>query len=431
MTSQSTPISATTAAPIDHIEKPQPIQHIHSDIDTMHHDGTLPHHHRETSHYEPEFDTQSWASTPCQSAAHTPPSSCCPSETHYDTPPLSRRDDDDHPLASLSFDLINTACDQVGHMLQEEVGTLYRPAPVSSPFDAQTEPKITVPAYFERIRHYSQATPETILCSIVLLRRACEDSSIKLCAVNIHRMLVAAVMVFAKFYDDEIDSNCRWARIAGIKKCEINNLEIELLNRCQFDLRVSSQAFHDIVAELVCFSRRQMLLRESVDTECSIAIEECPAPVPIRARKSHMSVFHVSRREGKRSSSRDRDSRSRSGSVTSEGFSKGKPPKSGVMSFFHPTPHAHLQCPFRSPDTMHLGSPGSVSCASNPASPRDSSTPTSPREGSQSTATTPSSTPRTGMPRSVSMQSIASLLHRGSPAVFGRKGRSHVQCEKK
>jgi hypothetical protein len=54
----------------------------------------------------------------------------------------------------------------------------------------------------------------------------------------------------------EVDSNARWARIAGIKVHEINNLEVEFLNRCQFDLRVTTQEFHDMVLELMAFTRR-------------------------------------------------------------------------------------------------------------------------------------------------------------------------------
>ncbi len=48
-----------------------------------------------------------------------------------------------------------------------------------------------------------------------------------------------------------LDSNGRWARIGGIKKSELNNLEVDFLNRCQFDLRVSSQEFSDMVFELI------------------------------------------------------------------------------------------------------------------------------------------------------------------------------------
>jgi len=192
-----------------------------------------------------EFENPSWR----DSSAGTPSpthSSCSEEVIGIESCHLSPVD------RELSFDIVASVCESVGQFLTCQIERC-RMSPTPNPFDALTEPKISLDCYFERIRHYSQATPETILCAVGLIRRISKQTGLCLTNLNCHRLLVTAIMVFAKFYDDEIDSNARWARIAGVKRVEMNNLEVEFLNRCQFDLRVTPHEFHEIVFQVAAF----------------------------------------------------------------------------------------------------------------------------------------------------------------------------------
>jgi hypothetical protein len=159
----------------------------------------------------PSFDgdtteTASWSSTP--QAHHLTPQSAFASPNPLDfrsldaSPTLSERS---KKFDALSIDVINTASDAVGHLLAHVLTMLEEPPFPRMPFDASCEPKINIVEYYQRVRQYSQVTPESILCSLVVLRKVIRVTPhIYLTNYNIHRLLVTAIMVFAKFYDDGV-----------------------------------------------------------------------------------------------------------------------------------------------------------------------------------------------------------------------------------
>lgn len=61
--------------------------------------------------------------------------------------------------------------------------------------------------------------------------------------MTLSRLLLTGVMLAAKFYDDRYYSNEYYARIGGISKKEINQLEIEFLNHVNFTLYVDPIVF--------------------------------------------------------------------------------------------------------------------------------------------------------------------------------------------
>lgn len=158
----------------------------------------------------------------------------------------------------VSAEVVCEASRCVGDYLATQVKTITVCPERKTAFDATTEPLISVASYFARICTYSRITPETIICSYINLKKVVRDHpQFELTNFNSHRLLVASMMVFSKYYDDDIDSNARWARIAGVAIHELNCLEVDFLNLCQFDLRVSYEMFHNTVHELLCFHHHE------------------------------------------------------------------------------------------------------------------------------------------------------------------------------
>lgn len=60
---------------------------------------------------------------------------------------------------------------------------------------------------------------------------------------NYLRLLMTAVMLAAKFFDDHFYNNEYYARVGGMSNKEINVLEIEFLNLINFTLHVSPIVF--------------------------------------------------------------------------------------------------------------------------------------------------------------------------------------------
>ena len=69
--------------------------------------------------------------------------------------------------------------------------------------------------------------------------------------LTIHRLLLASLLVSAKFFDDSFLNNARYARVGGVAGREINMLEVEFLFLIDFNLAVTEAEYAKIYAELV------------------------------------------------------------------------------------------------------------------------------------------------------------------------------------
>lgn len=185
--------------------------------------------------------------------AMSPFSAACISET-------DASEIDQHETSpDISLDLITYAALCLGPFLQSNVVELTKSpvdSPNGTPFDAARIPQIDIETYIDRMFQYSQLTPESGLASLIILRRLSVNyPEMRLTNFNVHRIFLTSCLVFAKYYDDDLDTNARWARIAGVSLKELNAMEVDLLNRCQFDLRVSQDCFHATVLEVVSFAK--------------------------------------------------------------------------------------------------------------------------------------------------------------------------------
>jgi len=62
-------------------------------------------------------------------------------------------------------------------------------------------------------------------------------------SLNIHRLLITSVMLAAKFFDDHYFNNAFFARIGGVSREEMNQLELEFLFMIGFSLTVDEQEY--------------------------------------------------------------------------------------------------------------------------------------------------------------------------------------------
>lgn len=72
-----------------------------------------------------------------------------------------------------------------------------------------------------------------------------------LTALNVHRVVITAVLLAAKFFDDAYYNNAYYAKVGGVLVSEMNSLEVEFLFRINFSLRVVPEVFQKYRAELV------------------------------------------------------------------------------------------------------------------------------------------------------------------------------------
>mmetsp|Transcript_34416 Transcript_34416/g.86437 ORF Transcript_34416/g.86437 Transcript_34416/m.86437 type:complete len:655 (-) Transcript_34416:69-2033(-) len=139
------------------------------------------------------------------------------------------------------------------------VGARRRQRPLTA-FDAIQAPSISVRKYLSRLVRFSAATTETLAVALVYVERLCVRGVIVLTELNVHRLLITAATISAKFLNDSYYQNSYYARVGGLSCNELNRLELEFLFMIDFRLSLADGEYCDFVSSLFALP----LLRRSV-----------------------------------------------------------------------------------------------------------------------------------------------------------------------
>ena len=77
---------------------------------------------------------------------------------------------------------------------------------------------------------------------------------------NMHRLILSAVLLTTKFWEDRFMSNRYFARLGGISLGEMNALEIELLMMLSCDLCIAPEVYSAAEARV---ARGELVVRNS------------------------------------------------------------------------------------------------------------------------------------------------------------------------
>jgi len=113
----------------------------------------------------------------------------------------------------------------------------------SSCFDGERLPEIDVKSYLTRIVNHVSCSKNCFLVAMIYLDRLIAKRDFVISVRNIHRLLIASVIVATKLFEDTIYNNVHYAYVGGIPLPELNRLELELLILLDFDLHVTETVF--------------------------------------------------------------------------------------------------------------------------------------------------------------------------------------------
>ncbi|KAK9845763.1 hypothetical protein WJX81_001834 [Elliptochloris bilobata] len=89
----------------------------------------------------------------------------------------------------------------------------------------------------ERISKYAKCSPACFAMAFSYMERVSQvDPAHTLTLLNVHRLLITAVLLAAKLTDDNFFNNAYFAKIGGITTPELNRLELQLLKLLDFRL---------------------------------------------------------------------------------------------------------------------------------------------------------------------------------------------------
>ena len=120
--------------------------------------------------------------------------------------------------------------------LNDLVGLVYKGPEVSS--------SVNILNFMLRIKRYSKCSDACFLVAMVYLDRIVNNGGFVLSTHNVHRVLLTAIMVAAKFHEDHFYNNALFAKLGDLTLSEMNCLEIELLQQLRFSLVVTSELYN-------------------------------------------------------------------------------------------------------------------------------------------------------------------------------------------
>ena len=83
----------------------------------------------------------------------------------------------------------------------------------------------------------------TLMLILIYIDRFCEMNYINLNFFNIHKLIIASMIVAIKYNEDNILKNEFYAKVGGVSKKEIDILEYEFLSLIEFSLYVDEETF--------------------------------------------------------------------------------------------------------------------------------------------------------------------------------------------
>ncbi|KAI8141708.1 cyclin-domain-containing protein [Fennellomyces sp. T-0311] len=164
-------------------------------------------------------------------------------------------------------------------------------------FHSRAVPNIKVKAYLSRILKYTPFNNEVLLCILVYFDRIAQirPGTFIVNSYNIHRLLIASVVVASKFTSDVFYPNSRYAKVGGLPLLELNKLEMEFLFLCDFELHVRLEAMQEYGDNLLAHSRSQQQLEVPVDpvNRKRSRTSSSEEHTIITIKNSHSSYHHV------------------------------------------------------------------------------------------------------------------------------------------
>jgi len=138
-----------------------------------------------------------------------------------------------------------------GHFLVEalaqhlaDLACLVDGAPRATQFDSPAPPAISVHDYSKRIFQRFKCSPECFLHALIYIERFTKlQPTCPLRSTNVHRLLITAVVIGAKFFDDDSFHNSDYAKVGGIKCTLMNIMEAQFLKDVGWDVYVSAEEY--------------------------------------------------------------------------------------------------------------------------------------------------------------------------------------------
>ena len=105
-------------------------------------------------------------------------------------------------------------------------------------FESVDVPDITLPKYIRRLYQYTGCSSVSLVTAVVYIDMLVKSTMYRLTHTNIHRVFLACLLLAVKFHEDLHINNKMFAQVGGVTLKFLNNAEVEMLYRLQYNLNI-------------------------------------------------------------------------------------------------------------------------------------------------------------------------------------------------
>jgi len=111
------------------------------------------------------------------------------------------------------------------------------------PFLSKNIPQISIKDYLERLYKYTKINCSTIILILIYIDRICNIQKFKLTYFNIHKLILASMIIAIKFNEDEQYTTKFYSKLGGVPIAEIAFLEYNFFFLLNFNLYVKEELY--------------------------------------------------------------------------------------------------------------------------------------------------------------------------------------------
>ena len=134
-------------------------------------------------------------------------------------------------------DLLSDICDDNTKNLKIEKNLYIKP------FLMRNIPPISIKDYLERLCKHSKINTSTIILILIYIDRICNIQKFKLTYYNVHKLILASMIIAIKYNEDEYYSNKFYSKLGGVSISEIVFLEYNFISLIHYNLFVNNELF--------------------------------------------------------------------------------------------------------------------------------------------------------------------------------------------
>ena len=105
-------------------------------------------------------------------------------------------------------------------------------------------PSISIKDFLLRLTKYGKICESTLIMMLIYVDRICHRYNFKITYHNIYKLMLIAMVIAIKYNEAEIYTSDFYAKLGGISKIELNNLEYEFVCMINFKLFISEDLFY-------------------------------------------------------------------------------------------------------------------------------------------------------------------------------------------